>query len=197
MTGEANQPGFRRVRSGMRRIAVLVGRRRMEAPAYGNEYTAEYEDNLNIEDERASTRFIEYLKRERWNNVMNGIIRGDALRQTALNLPLPGSDISMVAELALRGKFVEVPDRLFIRRFGPETTCILMDPSLTPAALHGYPGRPGVVKRIRLHAFRFVTTLRAPIGMAEKLRIWAYLLRRIVWLRHQVVRRLARMLGRR
>ena len=65
MTGEANQPGFRRVRSGMRRIAVLVGRRRMEAPAYGNEYTAEYEDNLNIEDERASTRFIEYLNRER------------------------------------------------------------------------------------------------------------------------------------
>ena len=36
MTGEANQPGFRRVRSSLRRIAVLVGRRRMEAPAYGN-----------------------------------------------------------------------------------------------------------------------------------------------------------------
>ena len=50
---------------------------------------------------------------------MNGVIRVSALRQTALNRPLPGSDISMIAELSLRGKFVEIPDRLFVRRLTP------------------------------------------------------------------------------
>lgn len=163
------------------------------APPGEDEYGVEYEDNLNLEDERPSTRFSEYLNRERWNNVMNGVIRASALRETALNLPLPGSDISMVAELALRGKFVEIPDRLFMRRFSPETTGILMQSAGSPAAANGYPGRPTNIERVKLHSYRFVTALRAPIGLAEKARVWLYLLRRIVRLRHQVLRKLARL----
>jgi len=165
------------------------------APPGVQPYAMEYEDRLNLEDDRPSTRFIHYLNRERINNVMNGIIRASTLRQTALNRPLPGSDISMVAELALRGKFVEIPDRLFVRRFDSETTGILMDASASTVAARGYPGRPSTMQRIKLHSFRFVTALRAPIGFAEKVRVWMYLLRRIVWLRHQAFRKLARAIG--
>lgn len=163
-------------------------------PEADEEIGHEYDDHLNLEQATPSARFREYLNRERYNNVMNGVIRSAALRETALNLPLPGSDISMVAELALRGKFVEIPDRLFVRRFNPETTGILMD---TPARQRasGYPGRPTMIQRIRLHSLRFVTAARAPIGFGEKLRVWLYLLRRIVWLRHQLSRHLARLLS--
>lgn len=154
------------------------------APPDGEEFAQEYDDDLNLTQERPSERFREYLNRERINNVMNGVIRSSALRETALNRPLPGSDISMVAELALRGKFVEIPDRLFVRRLNRETTGILMERSAAIAL--GHPGQPTNVQRIRLHAYRFVTTLRAPISLYEKLCVWLYLLRRLAWLRGRV-----------
>lgn len=157
----------------------------------GEEYAEEYDDNLNIEDDRPSKRFGEYLNRERYNNVMHGIIRASALRETGLNRPMPGSDISMIAELSLRGKFVEIPDRLYVRRFDPETSSILMNVAL--AAERATPGAPTVTQRVRLHAYRFVTTFRAPIGFLEKLRVWLYLLRRVAWLRHQVFRKLVQV----
>jgi glycosyltransferase involved in cell wall biosynthesis len=161
------------------------------APPGEAEYAQEYEDNLNLEQDRPSDRFREYLNRERLNNVMNGVMRSAALRETALNRPLPGSDISMIAELALRGKFVEIPDRLFVRRMTPETSILLMDQSAARPV--GYGGRPDNLQRLKLHSHRFVTALNAPVGIAEKLRVWMYLLRRVAWLRHRAIRKLGRL----
>ncbi|MGH8595642.1 MAG: glycosyltransferase family A protein [Gammaproteobacteria bacterium] len=169
------------------KAAMLSSRTGAAADAEG------YDDNLNIEDDRPATRFIRYLNGERLNNVMNGVIRAAALRQTALHLRLPGSDISMMAELILRGKFVEIPERLFVRRLDPETTDILMNHSASRSL--GYPGRPNNVQRVRLHSYRFVTTLWAPIALSEKLRVWLYLLRRVAWLRGRAVRKLMRVVS--
>lgn len=154
----------------------------------GKEYAQEYDDNLNIEDERPSKRFCEYLNRERFNNVMHGVIRASALRRTSLNRPMPGSDISMISELSLLGKFVEIPDRLFVRRFNPETSSILMNSSM--ATERDVLGVPTLIQRVKLHSYRFLTTYRAPITLSEKLQVWLYLLRRVAALRHQVFRRL-------
>ena len=145
----------------------------------------------NLEQERPSDRFREYLNRENINNVMNGVIRASALRETALNRLLPGSDISMVAELALRGKFVEIPDRLFVRRLTPDTTILLMEQS---AKSHGYLGRPDNLQRLKLHSYRFLDAWRAPIALSEKIRVWLYLLRRVAWLRHRAMRKVFKVL---
>lgn len=170
--------------------AILIFAPRGEEP-----YGEEYEDNLNLEQERPSDRFREYLNREKINNVMNGVIRAAALRETALNRSLPGSDISMIADLSLRGKFVEIPDRLFVRRLTPGTTILLMEQS---AKSHGYLGRPDNVQRLKLHSYRFVDTWRAAISLNEKLRVWLYLLRRVAWLRHRALRKVFKLLtGRR
>ncbi len=161
----------------------------------GEELEVPYEDNLNIEFEQPSKRFSKYLDREKINNVMNGVIRVSALRQTALNRPLPGSDISMIAELSLRGKFLEIPDRLFFRRFGAETTGILMDAdaSKEKAPAKGYLVQSSNMQRIQLHGYRFVTALRAPISVAEKLRVWFYLSKRYAKLAPQAMKKVARM----
>ena len=160
------------------------------APSGEEPYGQEYDDNLNLEQERPSDRFRDYLNREKINNVMNGVIRASALRETALNRLLPGSDISMIAELALRGKFVEIPDRLFVRRLTPDTTILLME----SARSHGYLGRPDNIQRLKLHSYRFLDTLRAPIPLSEKLRVWLYLLRRVAWLRHRAMRKVFKVL---
>ena len=51
-----------------------------------------------------------------WGNVIFGVIRSDALRRTRLHGAYPSSDHVLLAELALIGSFVEVPERLFLRR---------------------------------------------------------------------------------
>ena len=100
--------------------------------------------------------------------MMHGIIRADALRKTSLIRPMPGSDISMVAELSLMGKFVEVPERLFVRRFDPETSSMLMNPST--ASQRDVPLGKTISHRIKLQTYRFTSTLRAPVSFTEKLR---------------------------
>ncbi len=51
-----------------------------------------------------------------WVNVSLGVIRTDALRRTRLLPRYAGGDYRMMAELSLLGKFVEIPERLFVRR---------------------------------------------------------------------------------
>jgi glycosyltransferase involved in cell wall biosynthesis len=164
------------------------------SPTGGEEYAVEYDDNLNIEDDRPSKRIREYLSRDRHNNVMHGVIRASALRQTALHLPMNMSDFSMIAELSLRGKFVEIPDRLFVRRRGPDASAMLTGASLSAAPALGYPRPLDNIQRVKLHAYRFVTTSRAPIAFTEKLRVWLFLLWRVTWRqRRQVIRKLVRI----
>jgi len=158
----------------------------------GEEYAMEYFDDFNLQDEQPSTRFRKYLGREKINNIMHGIIRTSALRQTRLILPWAGSDISMVAELSLRGKFVEVPDRLFVRSFDAETSSMLMNRST--AAKRDVPIGRTLRQRFLLHAYRYVTTASAPIAFSEKLNVWLYLLSDHAKLPFRLARRAAGLL---
>lgn len=158
----------------------------------GEEVVSEYINNLNIEDDRPSDRFRKYLDRERINNVMHGVIRASALRKTSLIRPLPGSDISMIAELSLLGKFIEIPEPLFARRFDPETSSMLMNTST--ASTRKVPLGRTFMQRLDLHAYRFLSTFRAPIDFSEKLKVWLYLLNRATSIRHQVYNKLMRLL---
>ncbi|WP_157884342.1 glycosyltransferase family 2 protein [Paraglaciecola hydrolytica] len=153
----------------------------------GEEIISEYFDDFNLEDERPSERFIKYLNREKINNAMHGIIRSSALRKTSLIRPLPGSDISMVAELTLLGKFVEVPERLFVRRFDAQTSTLLMSKEI--AKQRKTPLGASLAQKIDLHTYRFISTCKAPISIAEKWRICFYLMRRFTWLRHKILRK--------
>jgi glycosyltransferase involved in cell wall biosynthesis len=48
-----------------------------------------------------------------------GVIRRDALTQTSLNLPFAGSDKVLLAELAVLGRFFQIPEYLFFRGAHP------------------------------------------------------------------------------
>lgn len=154
----------------------------------GEEAAMEYFDDFNLQDEQPSVRFRKYLNRERINNVMHGIIRASALRQTRLILPWAASDISMVAELSLRGKFFEVPDRLFVRRFDQETSSMMMNRAT--AAKRDIPLSRSFRQRFLLHYYRYTTALQAPIPFSEKLRVWIYLSQDHATLPYRLVRKL-------
>lgn len=153
----------------------------------------DYDDELGLDVDSPSVRFRHYLDRVRLNTPFHGVIRRAALHGTALNLPLRGSDISLMAELTLRGRFIELPDRLLVRRFTSETTDLLRSGS-------GRGPIAGASRRDRavLHLRRFAIPARAPVSVHEKARVYATLLRRTAGMgvdaAASVVRRAARRL---
>lgn len=53
---------------------------------------------------------------DQWMNAALGVIRTEALRQTRLMPRYSGGDCRLMAELSVLGKFVEIPDVLYVRR---------------------------------------------------------------------------------
>lgn len=100
-----------------------------------------------------------------------GVVRSDVLRQTSLHGPYPESDRVLLAELALRGRLVEVPEPLFRRR---EHAARSVRAFPTPRSRQSlYTGRPPArfafpTWRMGLEMSRAVA--RAPLPPAERLR---------------------------
>jgi glycosyltransferase involved in cell wall biosynthesis len=74
-------------------------------------------DSYTIGDSAAAVeRFRQVLFQARWGSHMYGVVRREALAQTQLLLNFASSDRTMLAELALLGRFRSVPERLYLRR---------------------------------------------------------------------------------
>lgn len=63
-----------------------------------------------------SERLLFAIRADQWMNAVLGVIRTDALRRTRLMPRYAGPDCRLLAELSVLGKFVEVPEPLFVRR---------------------------------------------------------------------------------
>ena len=76
----------------------------------------DYDDGLNLDATSSITRGAALLWRVGLCNAVFGVMRTADLRTTGMIQSFDSSDISLLAELALRGKFHEVNERLFLRR---------------------------------------------------------------------------------
>jgi len=80
------------------------------------------EDLLNLWMEEPYRRFQAVLKNPgHWNPIF-GVFRTEALRRTGLIRSFWASDTVLLAELSLIGKFVEIPEDLFFRRYHSDTS---------------------------------------------------------------------------
>jgi glycosyltransferase involved in cell wall biosynthesis len=61
-------------------------------------------------------RFRALIRMDHNCETMFGVIRADVLERTSIHGDFPDSDRCMLAEVALYGKFLELPDRLFLHR---------------------------------------------------------------------------------
>lgn len=141
------------------------------------------DDTLELESESPVERFTRLLEKRGLNHVMNGVMRREMLNQTMLHQSFYSSDICLMAEISLYGKFVQLPECLFIRRHTPETASILrtekdlqkyFDPQLKSKMLF---------QRIKLNGGFFQAVGRSSISGAQKWALYRYLLRRLRWSR--------------
>lgn len=151
----------------------------------------EYEDDLDLRSPQPSERFREFFNRVRLCNAQYGVIRSAALRRTGGLRSFIGSDIVLLAELALHGAFHEVPARLFFRRFHADASSAQ---SMTSLKEYYTPDRrAGRISYEWRHLGELGLALsRAPIAFSEKARVTAQLLQRARWNRGVLARELWR-----
>lgn len=147
-----------------------------------------YDEGLDLRQAGACERFRLAVDHARMVNILQGVMRTDVLRSTGRLGAYIGSDVVLVAELALHGQIYELPERLFFRRIHPGAFSSLHSEQLEQEFVD--PRRRG---RASLHYGRhFVEYVRAvrraPLIPAEKLRLTAWILRRAISVRQVLYR---------
>ena len=130
----------------------------------------DYDEDLDLREPRPSERLQHLLMRSHWCHPVLGLIRADVLRTTALIGDFAGADNVLLAELAVRGEFREIPERLFFRRVRDGGSPSLQQP--TPEHIEEWfnPVRKNApaLPHSRLLEEHIRALLQAPVDAAEK-----------------------------
>ena len=132
-------------------------------------------------------RFIHAGSQLALNNVMNGVVRLDALRATRLIEHYPGADVVLIGHLALLGKIALLDERLFYRRMDGATATRMM--SEKAVLRHHYPSDTW---RSRLPTWRLAlgwlrVAATTPTPLRERMRALHWVLRMAYWNRVRMV----------
>lgn len=154
----------------------------------------EYANDIACTQDSPAERFIHAGTYLALNNVMNGVVRRDALSRTRLIEHYPGADVVLVGHLALIGRIVQLPEPLFYRRMDQATATRLMGEQAVHR--HHYPVATwrSVLPAWRLAWgwMRVALSVRLSAGDAAKALNWV--LRKIYWNRAQMGRDLLDLL---
>ena len=148
---------------------------------YGPNETEDYEDNLDLQQESAEIRFLACIDRLRLNNVLNGLIRSEALHRTKLHGAYLGADLNMMAELSLYGKFVEVPEPMLYRAMDKNTASRYHTANDVIRMYDPGGERSALFQSWRFHMDRFAIVQRAPLPAGTKLRLYRRILQMMAW----------------
>ncbi|MBM4197399.1 MAG: glycosyltransferase family 2 protein [Gammaproteobacteria bacterium] len=140
-----------------------------------------YRFDLDFRDADPVKRFSRVIGETRLNNAFNGVYRSDWLRLTGLNREYRGSDVAVVAAMALRGHIALLPQRFFLRRMTPGAAGAARD---SAARRQFFVGTSRDVERTPaayriLHLARAIYT--APLPITTSARAWRYMVRHVWW----------------
>ena len=133
-----------------------------------------YEDNLDLRQERASDRFLDFFQRVGLTNVIYGLMRSDAMRKTNLfgDGTIPAVDTRFMAELTLQGQFVEIPQVLFYRRIHDASSSADRADNEKQQNFWKPKGFGFQLPKSRLYLSYLKSIWKAPMSFWEKLRLF-------------------------
>ena len=151
---------------------------------------SDYEDNMNLQSNRPSERFVKVSQQLGYVNIIYGLIRTEVIQKTALIGDFIGADPIFVAELSLHGKFQEIPEHLFFRRMHPDAYS-----SSTNEKKRIQFYRPNASENFQLtncrHIFeRSAAVKRAQLDLAEQVKLYTYIGKMAIWSRREIVQEL-------
>lgn len=135
----------------------------------------------NLRSEAAHERLRYVIRAGHWVNPHYGLIRTSALSKTRLIPTYPGGDYRFLAELSLRGKFVEIPERLFLRRIHPKAASQnLTNLEWTMEFQTGDRGRM-CLPFWHLNLDHFIIIKKSELSLRYKLSLFGSLVRSMWW----------------
>lgn len=111
----------------------------------------------------------------------SGLIRLDALRQCRYLGNFLHSDRVLIAELALHGRIILLPEVLFFRRLGEGIATPLRSPIELERMFDPRARRTPVFVNFRVHAGHLAAVARAPISFRDRIRVLVAALRYANW----------------
>lgn len=156
----------------------------------------DYHDCLHLVQDDPAARFSFLLSNIQKAHQHLGVIRTSALARTHLLGVHVGSDINLLAELTLYGKFYELPERLFFRRFHKDSgSWRRTDPDHDAAAHDARTYYSTAAPPVRFPKWRarlgFFQAVRcAPLPPATKRRLYRDLIKRTRWNRGPLAKEL-------
>ena len=140
-----------------------------------------YDDNLHLMQDDPTERFTGVLNNIQLCNVTQAILRTELLRKVKNLQAYPGADLVFVSELALYGKICEVPEYLFYRRLHEESSSWARGDSTHQARrFHAAKPKGTTLNRWRAKVGYFRAVTKAPLKLSQKLKVYFFLLKRIV-----------------
>jgi len=141
-----------------------------------------YDDVLHLIQEDPAHRFVALLSNIKLAHQHLGLIRMAHLQRTKLLGSHVASDINLLAELSLYGKFHELPDRLFFRRFHQDSGSWKRgDAEHERKRYHAGGAKHIGFNKWHRHLGFFSAVRRSPLPLSSKARLFRYLGRRLIW----------------
>jgi glycosyltransferase involved in cell wall biosynthesis len=158
--------------------AVLASPRTMLVLEDGSHQRSD--DDLHLTARSPLERYAALRSSMRLNNAMNGLMRADALRRTALYRGFRGADVNMMAELVVQGEFVALEQYLFFRTMDRKSASRLK----TRKEVEAYyrpQGRSPMRMQIWAADLNYVArSLTAPTDIRTRLRLLTFNLREMI-----------------
>lgn len=140
-----------------------------------------YRDDIDILDARPSDRFRAAVRLLALNNAQSGLIRRAALLRTGLDRPYPAGDLVLMAELALAGRWLLLPEVLLYRRMGSRTFTKFLGRDDVQAFFDPYSSSSSRNATLHRHRDYFAVLLNARMPMREKLRAFGFAAQHVFW----------------
>ena len=149
--------------------------------------TAEaYDQDIELLSRTSAVRFIELLSSLRLNNVINGLIRRNALLRASTLGGYMSADVVLASELALMGRFLRIDELLFFRRMSVETATKLMSPREVAQHIVPTARAPLKFQEWRYHLGLLRATRFAGFPRRDWFRVVGYYLRGLFWSRRKL-----------
>ena len=147
------------------RGVVLAYPRTITIDGSGQVLDPGFVDDLDHPEPEPHRRLARYARHKGEQHAVFGVIRTSVLRRTRLIARCWGGDIPLLAELLLHGRFHEVPERLFLRRYHPGTSMLAHGDDAAAVVRWFDPRRGGrlPLPRTRLLGEVTVRLLTAPV----------------------------------
>jgi glycosyltransferase involved in cell wall biosynthesis len=166
-------------------VLVAYGRTKL-IDAEGN-IISDFDERLHLMDDQPSRRWKGVQTNLRLGNLHYGLTRRAEFSKTGLLRSYSGGDFPLIAELSLYGKFYEISDAFFYRRIHEEAASSALKDNKQLMAFYN-PGKADkFFARTWVHlGANWWSVTRAPIGIAEKMRIYSYMARQVYWAQREL-----------